>query len=390
MSRAWRRCFVLALSLLGFASLGLPDAIVGVAWPGIRSSFGLPIDALGALLFATTAGYVASSFSSALLFARLALGTVLALSCAMTAGSLIGYALAPNWPAMVALGLLAGLGAGAIDAGINAYAARHHSARALGFLHAGYGLGTTASPLLATALLARGAPWQRGYLIVGGAQVALAAIFFATRDAWQNGLGDRSAGDRTAEAPGPAPLGVTLRRSGTWLGVAAFLLYTGLEASAGAWTYSVMRDVKQLPMVAAGHATSTFWAALMCGRMMLALVPERARPLRALAGCALGMSIGTVLIAMPVPAPVAVAGLALFGLAAGPVFPLLIAGTPRRVGNDQTRSVVGLQIAAAAVGQSALPAALGVVAARSGLDALPGMLVALTACFAALTLCRRL
>ena len=131
-----RARLLLGLAGLGFVSLGLPDGLLGVAWPSLRAGFGLAQDALGALLVATTTGYVLSSFASGPLLARLGLGALLALSCLATAASLIGYALAGAWPLLVALGVLAGLGAGAIDAGINGYVATNHSPRALNLLHA--------------------------------------------------------------------------------------------------------------------------------------------------------------------------------------------------------------------------------------------------------------
>jgi fucose permease len=138
---------LIPLSFLAFVALGLPDGVLGVAWPSIRGAFGLPLDALGALLVTATTGYVVASFSSGWLLARFSVGGVLASSCAVTAASLLGYASSPTWPAMVACGLVAGLGAGAIDAGLNTWVAAAHGARMLNLLHACYGLGTSAGPI---------------------------------------------------------------------------------------------------------------------------------------------------------------------------------------------------------------------------------------------------
>src|SRR5258706_1994958 len=133
--------FLITLAYLSFVSLGLPDGLNGVAWPSIRDYFNLPLDALGSLLVMFTAGYLVSSFSSGRMLALMSLGSLLALSCLATAVSLIGYALAPAWPVMVALGVIAGLGAGAIDAGLNTFAATRFSARMVNWLHASYGAG---------------------------------------------------------------------------------------------------------------------------------------------------------------------------------------------------------------------------------------------------------
>src|SRR5919204_2389293 len=148
------------LAGLAFISLGLPDGLLGVAWPSIRAYFYLPLDALGALLVMFTTSYLLSSFSSGRLLAHINVGSLLALSCLATAASLIGYALAPQWPIMVALGVLSGLGAGAIDAGLNTFAATHFSARAVNWLHAFYGVGATLGPVIMTAVLSAGCPWQ--------------------------------------------------------------------------------------------------------------------------------------------------------------------------------------------------------------------------------------
>src|SRR5215475_777443 len=164
---------LVALAYLGFVSIGLPDGLLGVAWPSIRASFGLSLDALGALLVMFTMGYLLSSFSSGRLLMHINVGSLLALSCLATAASLLGYALSPRWSMMVALGMLAGLGAGAIDAGLNTYAATHFSPRSVNWLHACYGVGATVGPLIMTSVLMADRPWQWGYGFVGVWQLLL-------------------------------------------------------------------------------------------------------------------------------------------------------------------------------------------------------------------------
>src|SRR5262245_41911334 len=171
------RHLLIGLAYVGFVSLGLPDGLLGVAWPSIRASFDLPLDALGALLVMFTIGYLISSFSSGRLLTAMSVGTLLALSCLATAASLIGCALTPAWEVMVALGVLAGLGAGAIDAGLNTFAAIQFSARMVNWLHTCYGIGAAAGPVIMTSVLAMRQPWQRGYAIVGGGQLMLAFCF---------------------------------------------------------------------------------------------------------------------------------------------------------------------------------------------------------------------
>lgn len=365
-----RAPLLLGLAGLGFVSLGLPDGLLGVAWPSLRAGFGLAQDALGTLLVATTTGYVLSSFASGPLLARLGLGTLLALSCLATAASLLGYAVAPVWAVLVALGVMAGLGAGAIDAGINTYVATNHSPRVLNLLHAGYGLGTTTGPALMTGLLMAGAPWQRGYALVGASQLALGFAFGATRRLWP--AGTASPGER----PPSAPLARTLRRPAAWLTALAFALYTGLEAAAGAWTYTLLTEGRGVALESAGSAVSLYWGALMAGRIAFALSLAAAPIGRLLGACMAGVALGALGLALDLGTAASFAALALLGFCAGPIFPSLIATTPARFGARHAANVVGLSVAAAAIGQALLPATLGFGAVALGLEVVPRALLA--------------
>lgn len=372
MSRR-RVVLLLGLAYVGFVSLGLPDGLLGVAWPSIRASFDLALDALGPLLVATTAGYVAASFATGALLGRMRVGTLLAASCAATALALAGYALAPSWWILVGFGVFAGLGAGAIDAGLNTYVATNHSPRTLNWLHACYGVGAAAGPALMTAVLVQGRPWQRGYALVATAQIALAVAFFATRSLWPSA---RPAPHATAPEAA-APAAATLRKPVAWLGMAAFLIYVGLEQSAGAWAYSFLTEARGVPMARAGTWVSLFWGGLMAGRVGFGLVANRF-PLPALVRSAIGgMLAATLLVALDPFDGASAAGLALLGVACGPVFPSLIAATPARVGAAHAANAVGFQVSAAALGQALLPWATGGLARGLGLDVLGPVLVAL-------------
>jgi fucose permease len=364
--------FLLGLSFLAFVSLGLPDGLLGVAWPSMRASFGLPLDALGALLVTTTTGYVAASFASGRLLARINVGALLAASCLATAVALLGYATAPAWLVIVMLGSLTGLGAGAIDAGLNTFVATRCSARTLSLLHAFYGLGTTSGPMIMTATMAAGLSWHSGYAIVGGAQLLLATAFAATHRLWPGG----SPG--SAAEPAPAPAGRTLRLAGTQLGVAAFFLYVGLEATAGAWIYSLLNQARHVSMAAAGVTVSVFWGGLMFGRLLFGLAPASVRPESLLRPCIIATLAGAMILALDLGPAATLLAVAILGSGAGPIFPSLIATTPRRLGAAHTANAVGFQVAAAALGQSLLPALVGMLAARAGLEVVPLALASLS------------
>src|SRR5262245_42996900 len=167
---------LLALNFLAFVSLGLPDGLLGVAWPSLRASFALPLDALAPLLASFTTGYVVSSFGAGAVLGYWNVGGLLAASCLLTGLSLAGYAAAPFWMGVI--------GAGAIDVGVNAYVATHHGPRMLNWMHAAYGIGAASGPLVMTSVLMSGRSWRCGYAIVAAGQVVLAGAFAANRAKW--------------------------------------------------------------------------------------------------------------------------------------------------------------------------------------------------------------
>jgi fucose permease len=367
---------VAPLAALAFVSLGLPDGLLGVAWPSMRAFFGVSLDALGALLVATTAGYVVSSFSSGRLLRHLNLGTVLSASCLLTAAGLLGYALASHWPVVLALGALLGLGAGAIDAALNTYVATHYGARMLNWLHACFGVGAASGPLIMTAVLQRGQAWQRGYVIVGLAQIALATCFAVTFRFWPRSDGQAPSADRRDAAT----MGATLRIPAAWLGMAVFIAYAGVEASIGAWTFTLLTEARKMPTVKAGLLASLFWGGITVGRLLAAVSGGVVPVHRMLRAALWSVALGAALVWLDVNAGVTGFGLVLAGIACGPIFPSLIATTPGRVGVHHAANAVGFEIAASAVGLSVVPGLVGVAASRFGVDMIARLFLALAIC----------
>lgn len=358
---------LIGLAYLSFVSLGLPDGLNGVALPSIRCYFNLPVDAVGWLLVMFTAGYLVSSFSSGRLLSLMSIGTLLALSCIATGVSLAGYALAPAWWVMVAFGILAGLGAGSIDAGLNSFAATRFSPRMVNWLHACYGVGAATGPAIMINVLSRNEPWQRGYMIVGGWQLMLAFCFALTRKWWP--------ATAPAASIGPASIGVarvsnlrTLRLPVVRLSIAVFFVYTGIEAAAGTWAYTLFTESRAVSPVTAGIWVSIFWGGLTVGRVISGLVVEFVSVHRLLRVCIAGIAAGAGLIWIGGSSFLSFAGLGLMGLASAPVFPSLISATPARLGEVHTANAVGFQIAAAVLGQSLLPSLVGILAGHLGLE----------------------
>lgn len=362
---------LLSLAFVGFASLGLPDGLLGVAWPGMRRDFGLGHDALGPLLLSFVAGYASSSFASGAVVARIGVGSLLATSALATGASLLVYALSPSWPPIVAAALVAGLGAGGIDAGINTWAALRHSARTLHWLHAFYGLGAALGPMLLVHAVSRGGSWRIGYLEVALVELTLAGAFLLARRRFA------VARDGGAEEAAPAaPLRETLALPATRLSIAAFFVYTGIEMAAGVWTYTLYTEARGVEMHAAARWASLFWIGLGAGRVLFGFAIS-ALPGRALIRLALaGIVVASAAIAIDRAAALGGVAIPLLGLACGPIFPSLIAATPLRLGRRHAANGVGLQITAAALGQSLLPAAIGFLAGGIGLEVVGPVLLA--------------
>ncbi|HEU4426816.1 MAG TPA: MFS transporter, partial [Pilimelia sp.] len=308
----------------------------------------------------------------------------------------------------VVAALLLGLGSGAIDSGLNAYAAATFGPRHMNWLHASFGFGATLGPLIMTAVLAAALSWRWGYAIVAAAQALLAVAFALTAGSWSArplaGAAAPSPLDATPPAarpptatPSAVPLAEppavpfarvrkrdTLALPAVWLGVFAFALYTAIEVAAGLWAYTLLTQGKGMAPSAAGICVAAYWGSLFAGRLALGVVAERVGSGRVLLASLTGMIVGSGLVAIPADAWVAVLGLMLIGLAAAPVFPLLTLTTSARVGDAHADRAIGLQVGAAGLGGALLPAGVGVLLGRVDVAALGPALLAMSVALLAL------
>ena len=346
------------LACLAYFSVALPSSTLGLLWPSIRVSFHQPVAALGILLaFGITATVIASAVSGRLL-PRLSAGSLLATGTALTAVALAAEAVAPSlW--MFACGMVAfGLGFGAVDAAVNIHAAHHFSARQINWMHASYGAGATAGPLVATLMLSNALTWHWAYGMFGGAQAVLALLFWVTGPAWAAPRPAAASAPGQAE-PAPRPGNRRLPRMAVWGALTFIAVENGVESGAGIWGYVFLTEGRGLTHGAAGAALSAYWAMMFLGRLVLGAAAERVGPSRLLGAAVAMVSVGCALMAVPGPGLLAVAGLMVVGLAAAPIFPLFTLTTAERVGADGATRMVSLQVAASAVGSAALPAGIG-------------------------------
>lgn len=373
---------LILLAFIAFISLGLPDGLLGVAWPSLRNHFTLRLDALGILLFASTAGYMTSSFLSGRIISKIGIGGTLAASCFLTGMGLIGYTFAPFWWVMVLLGVVAGLGAGAIDAGLNTYIASNFGEGLMQWLHASYGIGVTLGPIIMTASLTWFNAWQWGYSNVGTAQIILAACFLLTIAMWQ---GKPETENKQEEnlllTDYQTPISETLRRPAVWMSLLLFFIYTGIEVSFGSWTYSLLTLSRNVSTEVAGLWAGSYWATFTLGRILAGLLTRKLGMKTLLSGGLVSATLGAILLWWN-PFPTAsIIAVSIIGFALAPLFPGFMSGTSARVGDLHAANTIGMQISAAGFGAAVVPAIAGVLAQNISLEAIP---VYLTCLFAVL------
>lgn len=365
---------LLLLAYVAFVSLGLPDTVFGVAWPSLRKTFELSQSSMGAVLATGVSGYFLSGLLAGALIRKIGVGGLLALSSAAVATALAGYALAPSWNAFFPIGFVMGLGSGAIDSGLNGYAARHFSVRHVNWLHACWGIGASTGPLIMTTAIATGHGYRGGYGALSVLLGAMATAFLLTSRAWET---EPSSTNQEGERRGQASFTTALGSPRVWLHLFTFFVYTGLEASVGQWCFSLMREGRALGVEAAGAWTSAYWASLTLGRILLGFVVDRFGPDRLLRGATFGVALGAALFAAH-PGALGRCGLLLLGLSLAPMYPTLMARTPARVGEHIAHHAVGFQVSAATLGSSLLPSLLGLLVAKTGYGAIGALAVALS------------
>jgi len=368
---------LVVLAYVAFIALGMPDGLLGVAWPSVRASFSIPVDAIGLLLSTVVTGYLTSSFLSGPLTARFGVGNVLAASCAMTGAGLIGYTLVPAWWMMAVLGVVAGLGAGAIDAGLNTYVAAHFGEGLMQWLHASYGIGVTLGPIIMTISLTALNSWRVGYRVVGGFQLALAACFALTLPMWRQKEGPIGNVVHKRLTDYKTPLGETLRQPRVWLSVLLFFLYTGSEGSLGTWAYTLLIESRGIHPEVAGLWAGSYWATFTVGRVVAGLYARRVGVNLLVLGSLVAALLGAVLLWWNPTNMANLIAVALIGFAIAPIFPALMSGTSQRVGVHYAANTIGMQMAAGGLGLAIIPSLVGILARQVSLEVIPVCLMVL-------------
>ena len=363
------------LAFVAFVGLGMPDGLLGVAWPSIRSGFSVPLDALGMFLTALVIGYMTSSFFSGPIVMRLGVGKVLAMSCGLTGIALFGYTFVPAWWMMVLLGVVAGFGAGAIDAGLNTYVAAHFSEGLMQWLHASWGVGITLGPIIMTLGLGATETWHTGYRIVGGFQLFLAACFVLTLPMWSDNDKPATHDEPKKLTDYKTPMSETMRQPRVWMSALLFFLYVGAEGALGTWIYTLLTESRGIDPTVAGFWAGSYWATFTVGRVIAGLFANRIGTNKLVIGGLLGALTGAILLVWNPSSVVNLLAVAIIGFSIAPIFPAMMSGTSKRVGEHFAANTIGVQMTATGLGTAVIPGVMGVIAKQVSLETIPLILL---------------
>ncbi|HEX6276912.1 MAG TPA: MFS transporter [Polyangiaceae bacterium] len=372
------RVLLLMLAFAGFVSLGLPDAVLGIAWPSLRREFLLTQAALGWILLAGSSGYFTSGLFAGRLMARAGVGSLLFGSTVLVVAGVLGYTFAPSVLLFALAAIVVGWGSGAIDAGLNAHAARHFRPGHMAWLHAAYSAGAALGSVMMARAVTSSAGVRAGYAAVAALLVALSVAFFLTRRFWSE---NDATANRSPSEGSVASIGAreALRKRTVKLGALSFFVYSGVELGAGHWAYTILVQSRNVSEDVAGLVVSAYWASLFVGRVASGFLVERVGNVgivRYATGLAL---LGAAAFAVSaLPGLVSAAGLVLVGFAIAPIYPALMSETPRRT-RDAAGHAIGFQVSAAIAGAVTLPALGGLLAEWIGLEATAGLVAACAA-----------
>lgn len=398
---------LLALLYATFISLGLPDSLLGTAWPVMQTEWMVPFSLAGVAAMVICSGTIVSTLCSGALMKRFGTASLTGASVALTAAALFGTAFAPSFGWLLAMALPLGLGAGAVDAALNHFVATHYQAHHMNWLHCFWGVGAMAGPVIMARAVSAGPGWRAGYLAVSLIQWFLVVLLLVSRPAWRRIEAaqaghptDDAAGDAGGEREGNRSAGREAsagqdrgkRRSRGWSVVAlpgvrtallAFLLYSGLESTMGLWGASFLVREKGFTAADAAFGASLFYGSLTVGRLVSGFVALKKSDAWLIRTSLVLVLIGAGVLLLTMSDAAAMAGFALVGLGCAAIYPAMLHQTPERFAPDMVPNVMGMQMAVAYAGSLLLPPAFGWVTGGEHMWLLPVVLLL----YGALMLC---
>ena len=371
---------LLMMIYLSFISLGLPDSMLGSAWPAMNVSLNAPLWGAGLVQMLISFCTIISSLNSAKLIRRFGTGKLTAISVATTALALLGFSLAKNYAFLLLMAVPLGLGAGAVDAGLNNYVALHCEAKHMSWLHCFWGIGTIIGPMILSAVLRVGGSWATGYRAVGLIQCAVSALLFATLGMWKHG-------NIQQEEHGAKAMSVweVLSLPGAKAGMVTVLCYCAVEATLGLWGATYISQVRGVDEATAASFGAMFYIGITVGRAISGFMAMKLLPKQMVrVGQAL-LALGCIFMMIPAGSTLSGIGLVICGLGCAPIYPNIIQDTPVNYGTENSQAAIGVQMAFAYVGSTFLPSIFGALAGVGGYGLLPyfaiGICVLMTVLF---------
>lgn len=375
---------LLAVIYLAFISLGLPDALLGSAWPTIYPEFGVPVSYAGIISMIIAFGTILSSLQSDRLTLKFGTGRVTAASVAMTAAALFGFSVSHSFWQLCLWAVPYGLGAGSVDASLNNYVALHYESRHMSWLHCMWGIGATAGPYIMGFVLSGGRPWNAGYLLIGILQVVLTAILVFSLPLWKgrNGKNASETGESKAKEK-PLSLAEIIRIPGAKEIMLCFFCYCAIEQTANLWASSYLNLFKDVPAGTAARFAGMFFIGITAGRAVSGFITMKLNDSQMIRLGQCIIAAGTVVMLLPGPHIISLAGLILIGLGCAPVYPCIIHSTPDHFGAERSQAIIGVQMASAYVGTCLMPPVFGLIANHISISLLPVYILLLLAlmCF---------
>ena len=355
---------LLAIIYLAFISLGLPDSVLGAAWPVMYTELGAPLSHAGLIAMIISLGTVVSSLLSDRLTRRFGSGLVTAVSVAMTAAALFGFSCSRSFWQLCLIAVPYGLGAGGVDACLNNYVALHYASRHMSWLHCMWGIGAATGPVIMGRAITGGLGWPMGYRVISWLQVGLTAILFLSLPIWQKR--PDAGGEKSSKA---LSLPQILRIPGVREVLICFFCYCAIEQTAGLWAASYLVLANGVSEELAASLAALFFAGITVGRALNGFLTFRLDDKTLIRiGCAV-ILLGVVCI--PFGGAASMAGFVLTGLGCAPVYPCVIHSTPAHFGAERSQAIIGVQMAAAYIGTCTMPPLFGLVARHISVRLLP-------------------
>ena len=365
--------FLLIIIYLSFISLGLPDALLGSAWPTMYVEFDVPVSYAGIISMIISLGTIASSLASDRITHKLGTGKVTAISVGITAAALLAFSVTDSFWLLCLWAIPYGLGAGSVDASLNNYVALHYASRHMSWLHCMWGVGASIGPYIMGFVLSGGQHWSLGYRCIGLLQILLTAVLFLSLKLWK---GRNTAEAETVDAK-PLSLPQIFRIPGAKEVLITFFCYCALEQTAGLWAASYLALYKGIPTETAAFFASMFYIGITAGRALNGFLTIKFSDTQLIRLGAVVVGLGVAAMLLPMGEAVSLAGLILIGLGCAPIYPCIIHSTPAHFGPERSQALIGVQMASAYVGSLLAPPIFGLIANHISVSLLPVYLLAI-------------